>query len=124
GVTLVGGKLSNVPTLERKQFGELVMSHVDCDTVPFLWRYADRFTLFDHFMDTIIGPSTPNAIAMISGQGGETQWMLHPDAAVTDSNGGSVPMLANPAPFWGSPLDKDDHMKQPQAPHPAKGVSK
>jgi hypothetical protein len=41
GVTLVGGKLSNVPTLERKQFGELVMSHVDCDTVPFLrahWR--------------------------------------------------------------------------------------
>ena len=69
------------PTLERKQFGELVMAHVDCDTAPFLWRYADRFTLFDHFMDTIIGPSTPNAIAMISGQGGETQWMLHPDQA-------------------------------------------
>jgi phospholipase C len=71
------------PTLERKQFGELVMAHVDCDTAPFLWRYADRFTLFDRFMDTIVGPSTPNAIAMISGQGGETQWMLHPDAATT-----------------------------------------
>ena len=59
GVTLVNGKPSAVPSLERKQFGELVMSHVDCDTVPFLWRYADRFTLFDHFMDTIVGPSTP-----------------------------------------------------------------
>ena len=58
GVMLVDGKPSKVPTLERKQFGELVMSHVDCDTVPFLWRYADRFTLFDHFMDTIVGPST------------------------------------------------------------------
>jgi phospholipase C len=35
------------------------MSHVDCDAAPFLWRYADRFTLFDHFFDTVIGPSTP-----------------------------------------------------------------
>ena len=34
GVTLVDGKPSKIPTLERKQFGELVMSHVDCDTVP------------------------------------------------------------------------------------------
>jgi len=124
GVTIKDGKPSKAPTLERKQMGELVMGHVDCDTAPFLWRYADRFVMFDHFMDTIVGPSTPNAIAMISGQGGETQWMLHPDAAVTDSNGGSVPMLANPAPFWGSPLDKDDHLKQPQATKPAKGVSK
>ena len=70
GVTLKDGKPSKAPTLERKQFGELVMAHVDCDTAPFLWRYADRFTLFDHFIDTIVWPSTPNAIAMISGQGG------------------------------------------------------
>ena len=87
GVTMTDGKPSKAPTLERKQFGELVMSHVDCDTVPFLWRYADRFTLFDHFMDTIVGPSTPNAIAMIAGQGGETQWMLHPDEATTGGKG-------------------------------------
>ena len=44
GVMLTGGKPSKAPTLERKQFGELVMAHVDCDTAPFLWRYADRFT--------------------------------------------------------------------------------
>ena len=126
GVTLVGGKLSNVPTLERKQFGELVMSHVDCDTVPFLWRYADRFTLFDHFMDTIVGPSTPNAIAMIAGQGGETQWMLHPDAAATGGigTGATVPMLSDPQPYWGSALDTADQLKQPQALHTFGGVSK
>ena len=126
GVTLVDGKPSNVPTLERKQFGELVMSHVDCDTVPFLWRYADRFTLFDHFMDTIVGPSTPNAIAMIAGQGGETQWMLHPDSATTGGIGvgATVPMLSDPQPYWGSALDTADQLKQPQALHTFGGVSK
>lgn len=81
GVTITDGKPSKRPTLERKQFGELVMGHVDCDAAPFLWRYADRFALFDHFFDTVVGPSGPNAIAMIAGQSGETQWMLHPDLA-------------------------------------------
>src|SRR5208283_1894200 len=51
------------PSEAQVQKGELVMSHVDCNTVPFLWNYADRFTLFDNFFDTVIGPSTPNAIA-------------------------------------------------------------
>jgi len=126
GVTLVDGRPSKAPTLERKQFGELVMAHVDCDTAPFLWRYADRFTLFDHFMDTIVGPSTPNAIAMISGQGGETQWMLHPDEAAAGGKGKDaiVPMVADPAPYWGSALDAADRLKQPQAVKPAKSVSK
>jgi phospholipase C len=97
GVELVNGKPNKFPTLARKQMGEVVMSHIDCDMAPFLWRYADRFTLFDHFMDTEIGPSTPNAIAMISGQTGETQWMLHPETT-------GVPMLADPYPYWGSKL--------------------
>ncbi len=126
GVRLVDGKPSKVPTLERKQFGELVMSHVDCDTVPFLWRYADRFTLFDHFMDTMVGPSTPNAIAMIAGQAGETQWMLHPDESASGGKGKGavVPMLSDPAPYWGSMLDTGDRLKQPQAVKPFGGVSK
>ncbi|MGA7157080.1 MAG: alkaline phosphatase family protein [Acidobacteriaceae bacterium] len=126
GVTITDGKPSKAPTLERKQFGELVMSHVDCDTVPFLWRYADRFTLFDHFMDTVIGPSTPNAIAMIAGQGGETQWMLHPDEATTGGKGKGavVPMVSDPQPYWGSMLDTTDRLKQPQATRPFGGVSK
>jgi phospholipase C len=126
GVTLINGVPSLAPTLERKQFGELVMSHVDCDTAPFLWRYADRFTLFDHFMDTIIGPSTPNAIAMISGQSGETQWMLHPDAATTggQSKSAVVPVVDDPAPYWGSALDTANKLKQPQAVPPSSSISK
>jgi phospholipase C len=115
GVTLANGKPSKVPSLERKQFGELVMSHIDCDAAPFLWQYADRFTLFDHFFDTVIGPSTPNAIAMIAGQSGETQWMLHPELAdPTGKSQTQLPMLADPAPYWGSFLDtKAEHPRQP-----------
>jgi len=116
GVKLTNGKPSKVPSLERKQFGELVLAHIDCDAAPFLWQYADRFTLFDHFMDTVIGPSTPNAIAMIAGQSGETQWMLHPEATNPGGNPGApVPMLTDPAPYWGSMLDvKGDHPRQPE----------
>ncbi len=99
------------PTLAQKQQGEFVMAHDDCDTVPFLWRYADRFVLFDDFHQTIIGPSAPNAIAMIAGQSGETQWALHPSVgnnntanpAVRQSRG--EPIVSNKAPFPGSGLD-------------------
>ena len=120
GVTLENGKPSKIPSLERKQFGELVMSHIDCDAAPFMWRYADRFTLFDHFFDTVIGPSTPNAIAMIAGQSGETQWMLHPKLAdPTGKRYTELPMVNDPYPYWGSLLDKTTHSKQPE-PKPSK----
>jgi phospholipase C len=111
GVTLENGKPSKLPSLERKQYGELVMAHVDCDAAPFMWNYADRFTLFDRFFDTVIGSSTPNAIAMIAGQSGETQWMLHPDAVDPDN---PVPLVNSPDPYWGSLLDKTSNPRQPE----------
>ena len=94
------------PTLAQKQIGELVVSHVDCNTVPFLWNYADRFTLLDNFFDTVIGPSTPNAIAMIAGQSGMTQWVEHPSLGLNvDTKGSQLPVVGDPQPFWGSALD-------------------
>ena len=88
------------------QKGELVVSHVDCNTVPFLWNYADRFTLFDNFFDTVIGPSTPNAIAMIAGQSGETQWVKHPQlGSNNNTTNAQLPVTGDPQPFWGSALD-------------------
>ena len=59
-----------------------------------------RFTLFDNIFQTTVGPSTPNAIAMISGQSGETQWVKHPTQIGTN-----IPVTADPIPFWGSTLD-------------------
>jgi phospholipase C len=94
------------PTLAQKQKGELVVSHVDCDTAPFLWNYADRFTLFDNFFDTVIGPSTPNAIAMIAGQSGVTQWIKYPLLGNNiNTTNAALPVTGDPQPFWGSALD-------------------
>ena len=77
-----GAPLSSLTiSTAQKQKAELVMSHLDCDTIPFLWQYADRFAMFDNFHMTVTGPSTPNAIAMIAGQSGLTQWALHPSEA-------------------------------------------
>ena len=95
------------PTLAQVQKGELVVGHVDCDTAPFLWRYADRFTLFDNFFDTVIGPSTPNAIAMIAGQSGKTQWVKHPNLALGGTGtyaNGQLPVTGDPQPYWGNAL--------------------
>lgn len=94
------------PTLAQKQKGEEVLGHVDCEAAPFMWFYADRFTLFDNFFDTVIGPSTPNAIAMIAGQSGETQWVKYPQlGANINTTGAALPITGDPMPFWGSALD-------------------
>ena len=106
-----GAAATSNPTLIQKQMGELVMGHVDCDTAPYLWQYADRFAMFDNFHMTVSGPSTPNAIAMIAGQSGLTQVALHPEqassniASPTIASSGGEPVTADPGPFAGSSLD-------------------
>ncbi|MGO8788270.1 MAG: phospholipase C [Terriglobia bacterium] len=104
------------PTEAQVQIGELVVSHVDCDTVPFLWSYADRFTLFDNFFDTVIGPSTPNAIAMIAGQSGLTQWVKHPNLALGGTGtyaAAQLPVTGDSQPYWGSALAPAGSEPQP-----------
>jgi phospholipase C len=121
------GATPTAVTLAQAQKAEVNVSHIDCDTIPFMWRWAKNFVLFDNFHQTIVGPSTPNAIALIAGQSGETQWALHPDegvattyanptfpnplGAVYGSNvtpsvsNAYVPVVADPGPFPGSNLD-------------------
>ena len=121
------GSMPTSITLAQKQKAEDDVDHLDCDTIPFMWSWAKNFVLFDNFHQTVVGPSTPNAIAIIAGQSGETQWALHPDegAAVTYANplfpnvlGASygskitpsnsnayVPVVSDPGPFPGSNLD-------------------
>ena len=112
---ITGGSLSAdgttytgpAPTQAQVQKGELVVGHVDCDTAPFMWQYADRFTLFDNFFDTVIGPSTPNAIAMIAGQSGKTQWVKHPELALGGTGtyaNGQLPVTGDPQPYFGNAL--------------------
>lgn len=70
------------------QFANLVMSHIDCDTIPFFWKWASNFTIFDNIFATEDTPSTPNAVALLSGQSGATQWVRHPSqTAVATADG-------------------------------------
>lgn len=98
------------PSLKAKQYGELAMAYADCDTVPFLWNYANRFTLFDNFYQLTIGPSAPGAISLIAAQTGETQWVRHPDQANSNpalaKNQQGEPVVSDARPYWGSPDDK------------------
>ncbi len=96
------------PSRRAYQHGLLPLAHVDCDTIPFLWNYAARFVLFDAFFQHSLTPSAPNAVALIAGQSGETQWVKHPEEAPKGGGYASpgVPMAGNPPPFWGS---TDDH---------------
>ena len=109
------------PTLAQKQMGEVAMSHDDCDTVPLLWQFADHFTLFDNMYQTIIGPSSPNAISMIAGQSGVTQWALHPSTGSNNTNpvvaeSGGEPVVTDDGPFAGSNFDTTPN-KPPYGPN-------
>jgi phospholipase C len=73
---------------EGTEFARVVMSHIDCNTIPFFWQYASRFVIFDNIFATEDTPSSPNAIAMLAGQSGETQWVKHPSTNGNPTNTG------------------------------------
>jgi phospholipase C len=89
------------PSLQAKQMGELSMAYEDCDTIPLLWAYADRFVLFDNIFESMTGPSTPGNLSIIGAQAGQTQWALH-----STNTTATVPLMVDDDPFWGSPSDK------------------
>jgi len=99
---------TSAPSLASYQKGLVAISHRDCDAIPFLWHYADVGTLFDNLHQTIIGPSTPNAIAMISAQSGATQWVKHPTTTGLYAGNDApyaVPNETDSQPFPGSTAD-------------------
>lgn len=101
------------------QLARLVMSYIDCDTIPFLWQYASRFVLFDNMFATVLAPSTPNAIAIIAGQSGETQWVRSAASGKSqlESNplgvAAEMPLTGDPEPFYGSQFDSAQAERQP-----------
>jgi phospholipase C len=98
--------------------GMETMAHYDCDTIPFLWKYAREFTLFDQVFEAIIGPSTPNNIAAIAAQAGETQAARSPASAIDASiKGLGVPALNDTDPAFGpySEVDKTHQISQEYA---------
>ena len=93
-----GGKMDLYPlntgnnaTGSTGEFGEpgLVMGYYDGNTVTALWNYAQNFAMSDNMYTDDYGPSTPGAIAVVSGQ--------HNGAVVT-KNGAVVAASASANP--------------------------
>jgi phospholipase C len=123
------GSAPTAITLAQAQKAQTDIGHIDCDTIPFMWSWAKNFVLFDNFHQSIVGPSTPNAIALIAGQSGQTQWALHNEQGPTvtyanpafqnvlgasygsnvmpSTSNAFVPVISDPGPFPGSNLDKN-----------------
>src|SRR5581483_10968444 len=124
-----GGKMDGFvaaqEAVSRKRFpddaaaramGLQTMAHYDCDTIPFLWKYAQAFVLFDHMFQAITGPSTPNNIAVIAGQAGQTQAARSPSTAIAaDSTGRGAPALNDLDPAFGPYTERSKTYQLSQA---------
>lgn len=87
---------------DAQRIGLLTMAHEDCDTVPFLWKYAHGFSLYDHFFQGMYGPSTPGNIDLIAAQTGQTQWARNATQQVAPNNQGpGVPVVDDEEPAFG-----------------------
>ncbi|HXW52255.1 MAG TPA: alkaline phosphatase family protein [Candidatus Acidoferrales bacterium] len=86
---------------DAQRVGILTMAHEDCDTVPFLWKYASTFALYDHIFQAMYGPSTPGNIDLVAAQTGQTQWARHPSEATDSDDGEGVPVVDDLEPAFG-----------------------
>jgi phospholipase C len=118
------GKGGDANVAMGTQFARLVMSYIDCDTIPFFWQYASRFTLFDNIFATEDAASAPNAVAMIAGQSGETQWVKHGTGGRSITVNGVTgtlpgpPLMDDSRPFFGSQFDTTAADREPRGTNP------
>lgn len=97
---LTGEEADNIKNYGAKpgaarQYGLTTMAIYDCDTIPYLWMYANNFTLFDHYFQSETGPSSPGNVAMFAAQAGISQEARFPQEASTKAEGhwfGGVPL--------------------------------
>ena len=93
-------KFGNVAA--ARSVGMETMAHYDCDTIPFLWKYAHGFALFDRIFSAMTGPSTPNNIAVIAAQAGQTQAARDPASTIDPKDKGpGVPIADDTDPAFG-----------------------
>lgn len=93
--------------------GAGAMSHLDCGTIPLLWAYAHRFTLFDRFFQALRGPSTPSNIEIIAAQDGLTQLARHPNERAPSINAPGEPIFTDIDPAFG-PYNPHDSTQKPR----------
>ncbi len=98
---------------DQARLGQLTMSYYDCDTIPFLWKYARDFVLYDHFFQGMTGPSTPGNIEIIAAQTGQTQAARNPSEVVSNTGSGAgVPVENSMDPPFGPYGEKPKEKRQ------------
>jgi phospholipase C len=66
----------------------LVMGYFDGNTVTALWNYAQHFAMNDNAYTDTYGPSTPGAVAVVSGTNNGAKVVLGTSATIPDGQGG------------------------------------
>ena len=74
-----GGKMDGFVAGERST---LTMGYYNRNDIPYYWDYADNYVLDDNFFSSLMGPSFPNHLYIVSGTNGPTngltyRWVLH-----------------------------------------------
>jgi phospholipase C len=78
-----------------------VMGYFDGNTVTAMWNYAQNFAMNDnHYTDTY-GPSTPGAIAVVSGQNNGVVDIVGTSGSPPDGQGG-LTLIGDPDPAYDS----------------------
>lgn len=87
----------------------LVMGYFDGNTVTALWNYAQRFAMDDNAYTDTYGPSTPGAVAVISGTNNGVQVVLGSAATIPDGQGG-LTLIGDTDPAYDSCSSKSSTM--------------
>lgn len=85
---------------DAQSVGLLTMAFYDCDTLPYLWKYAKTFTLFDHYFQAMAGPSTPNNVEIIAAQAGQSQAARDASDRVVNGKKPGVPIYGDLDPAY------------------------
>lgn len=64
-----GGKMDGFVTRAGEN-GNITMGYFNPDLIPYYWDYASQYVLFDNWFTSYMGPSLPNHIYLLAGQGG------------------------------------------------------
>jgi phospholipase C len=86
---------------QRFSVGAESMYHLDCATIPYLWAYAHRFTLFDNFYQALRAPSTPSNIEIIAAQNGLTEYERNPKSRTKNEEHPGDPIFVDLDPAFG-----------------------
>jgi phospholipase C len=73
----------------------LTMGYYDRNDIPYYWDYADKWVLDDNFFSSLMGPSFPNHLYIVSGTNGPVTGINYPYWIY---QGG---VINNPAPNFG-----------------------